>query len=171
MATELNLTSRSILAHIKELKECNVDFIVALRNDITKETLDLLQKYGVGCDLTGTVPGWWGGDGSNAGKFESRVPLEMYEKAAENGSHMACDYLGWLYMTGDMVPADTEKGLAYYRKAAELGNARSMMALGYAYLNGQGVEPDQAEALRWYEQAAMAGRADALQFIPKLKQE
>ena len=70
--------------HIKELKECNVDFIVALRNDITKETLDLLQKYGVGCDLTGTVPGWWGGDGSNAGKFESRVPLEMYEKAAEN---------------------------------------------------------------------------------------
>ncbi|MBP5168229.1 MAG: sel1 repeat family protein, partial [Oscillospiraceae bacterium] len=88
---------------------------------------------------------------------------------AEEGSSLACDYLGYLYMTGDMVPADPEKGLAYYRKAAELGNARSMMALGYAYLEGQGVEPDPGAALSWYEQAAVAGRADAVPIIERLK--
>ena len=82
---------------------------------------------------------------------------------------MACDYLGYQYMTGDMLPADTEKGLAYYRKAAELGNARSMMALGYAYLTGQGVEPDRDAAISWYEQAAVAGREDAVPIIARLK--
>ena len=77
------------------------------------------------------------------------------------GSHLATDYLGYLYMTGSMVPQDTQKALELYRKAAELGNPRSMYALGYAYQVGQGVEADFSEALKWYEKAALAGHETA----------
>ena len=84
-----------------------------------------------------------------------------YEKAAEAGSASACDYLGYLYMSGSLVTQDTEKGLIWYRKAAELGNARSMYALGYAYQSGQGVDANIDEALRWYEKAALAGSRNA----------
>ena len=103
-------------------------------------------------------------------RSDGLVTLSYYEKAAESGSTMACDYLGYLYMTGDLVPQDTEKGLEYYRKGAGLGNSRSMMALGYACLSGQGVSPDREEAARWYEMAALAGRTDALEILEKLRQ-
>jgi TPR repeat protein len=95
--------------------------------------------------------------------------LEYYEKAAENGSALANDYLGYLYLEGDLVPADAEKGLAYYRRAAELGNARSMMALGYAYQTGTLCPPDPEEAARWYEAAAAAGREDAAEALFRLQ--
>ena len=47
-----------------------------------------------------------------AGKGAERDPdaaVALYEKAADNGSPLACDYLGWLFMTGETVPADPEK--------------------------------------------------------------
>ena len=101
---------------------------------------------------------------------DTALALEYYEKAAEAGSNLACDYLGYQYMTGsDLISPDPGKGMDYYRKAAALGNSRSMVALGYAYQTGQGVEIDLAEAERWYEQAAIAGRADAVQALASLK--
>ncbi len=101
---------------------------------------------------------------------DTALALEYYEKAAEAGSNLACDYLGYQYMTGsDLISPDPGKGMDYYRKAAALGNSRSMVALGYAYQTGQGVEIDLAEAARWYEQAAIAGRTDAAQALASLK--
>ena len=73
------------------------------------------------------------------------------------GSASACDYVGYLYMTGTLVPQDVQLGLHWYEKAAGLGNPRSMYALGYAYQCGQTGEVNMAEALRWYERAALAG--------------
>jgi len=69
-------------AHVKDVKECGVDFIVSMQN--VKEHLDLLHKYGIGAIVNGVVPGWWGGDGSNAGKMAERNPLERYFEAAKN---------------------------------------------------------------------------------------
>ena len=45
-------------------------------------TSDLFDKYGVGAVVSGVVPGWWGGDGSNAGQMAERNPLPRYEEAA-----------------------------------------------------------------------------------------
>ncbi len=68
--------------HIKELAECGVEMVVCL-NPKSREILDLLEKYGVGCILTGYLPNWWGGDGSNAGTMSEKHPLSVYEKAAK----------------------------------------------------------------------------------------
>ena len=86
-----------------------------------------------------------------------KAPVWYYRQAAARNSAAACDYLGYLYMTGTMAGRDEALALHWYKKAAELGNARSMYALGYAYQCGQGVEINMEEALRWYEKAALAG--------------
>lgn len=67
-------------AHIKDLAECGVDFVICMEND--RPALDLFSKYGVGAIVSGVVPGWWGGDGDNAGKLSETNPISKYEEAA-----------------------------------------------------------------------------------------
>ncbi len=67
-------------AHIRDLAECGIDFVVCMGDD--RSALDLFEKYGVGAIVSGIVPGWWGGDGENAGKLEETNPPEKYESAA-----------------------------------------------------------------------------------------
>ena len=69
-------------AHIKEVADCGIDFIVCMDND--RPALDLFHKYGVGAIVSGIVPGWWGGDGDNAGKLAETNPMEKYEAAARS---------------------------------------------------------------------------------------
>lgn len=66
--------------HVSDLADCGIDFVVCMQDD--RKTLDLFQKYGVGAVITGTLPGWWGGEGDNAGTFERTHPMITYEKAA-----------------------------------------------------------------------------------------
>ena len=75
--------------HIKDLSECGIDMIVCLdRPD--KALLDLLEKYHVGCIVSGILPGWWGGDGTSAGTLNERNPLSLYiDKAKEFEDHPA----------------------------------------------------------------------------------
>ena len=67
--------------HIREAKECGIDFIVCMGDD--RDALDLFAQYGLGAVVSGVVPGWWGGDGDNAGLMAQRNPLERYTEAAE----------------------------------------------------------------------------------------
>ena len=67
-------------AHIKDLADCGIDFVICIDNDRT--ALDLFNKYGIGAIVTGVVPGWWGGDGHNAGGLQKAHPLAEYEAAA-----------------------------------------------------------------------------------------
>ncbi len=66
--------------HIRDLRDCGIDFVICLPDD--KPTLDLFAKYGVGAIVTGTVPGWWGGDGHNAGTMAEKNPLSRYDECA-----------------------------------------------------------------------------------------
>lgn len=68
-------------AHVRDLAECGIDFVIGLDND--RNTLDLFGKYGVGAVVSGVVPGWWGGDGANAGKMAETNPLSRYDEAAQ----------------------------------------------------------------------------------------
>ena len=71
--------------HIRELAECGIDFVVGVEEDI--HTLDLMQKYGIGAYVNGIVPGWWGGDGHDAGKMAKLRPLDLYSQNAHSFSH------------------------------------------------------------------------------------
>ena len=66
--------------HIREIAECGVDFIVCMGYD--RPVLDLFHKYGIGAIVSGILPGWWGGDGNNAGKLAEWNPMEKYVAAA-----------------------------------------------------------------------------------------
>ena len=67
-------------AHIRDLADCGIDFVICMEND--RPALDLFSKYGVGAIVSGIVPGWWGGDGDNAGKLSETNPISKYEEAA-----------------------------------------------------------------------------------------
>lgn len=67
--------------HVREIADCAIDFITCLRPE-KPGILDVFAKYGVGAIVSGVVPGWWGGNGDNAGKLAETNPLPKYEEAA-----------------------------------------------------------------------------------------
>ena len=67
--------------HVKELAECGIDMVVNMRYDTS--ALDLFYKYNIGAIVTGILPGWFGGDGSNAGTMSDTNPLKAYKAASE----------------------------------------------------------------------------------------
>ena len=67
--------------HVKDLKDCGIDFVVCAEND--KDALDLFSEYGVGAIVSGVVPSWWGGKTENAGKMHELNNLKLYVDAAE----------------------------------------------------------------------------------------
>ena len=89
----------------------------------------------------------------------SKIQLEMYRKAAEQGDAEAQCNLGELYANGTGVPQDYEQAVAWYREAAEAGNSQGQNALGVMYHNGTGVPQDYAQAVAWYRKAAEHGLA------------
>lgn len=62
-------------------KEAGIDIIIGAPNNT--EFLDLLQKYEMGAFLS-YLPGWWGGDGLNAGGYAAAVPSGTFDSYAEN---------------------------------------------------------------------------------------
>lgn len=64
--------------HVKDLKDCGIDFVVCMQND--RIVLDLFLKYGIGAIVEGVFPHWWGGNGENAGTMEKEIPLSVYDE-------------------------------------------------------------------------------------------
>lgn len=79
-AYTLNPEARSE-RHVREIAECGIDFMVCVPPD--RRMLDYFQKYGVGAVVNEVMPGWWGGDGQNAGQLRERNPVDGYIAAAE----------------------------------------------------------------------------------------
>ncbi|MCR5042053.1 MAG: hypothetical protein K6C36_08170 [Clostridia bacterium] len=111
--------------HIREIKECGIDFIVCMGDD--RPALDLFEKYGLGAVVSGIVPGWWGGDGENAGLLAERNPLERYGEAASGfRDHPAV----WGIDVGDEPSA---LDFPHYGKVTAL--TERLFANQFAYLN------------------------------------
>lgn len=111
--------------HIRELAQCGINFVIGVPND--KPVLDLFAKYGVGAIVSGVVPGWWGGDGDNAGTMEKTNPLSKYEEAAMSFTdHPAI----WGIDTGDEPSA---LDFPHYGKVIDFVNRKFPRQL--AYLN------------------------------------
>ena len=111
--------------HVKELAECGIDMVVNMRYDMN--TLDLFYKYHIGAIVTGILPGWFGGDGSNAGTMSERNPLEAYKAASEVfRDHPAI----WGIDTGD-----EPSGLDFTHYGRIFEHVREGFPNQFAYLN------------------------------------
>jgi len=92
-----------------------------------REALDLLEKYHVGAIVSGIYPGWWGGNGDNAGKMSQLNPLEKYrESAVKLERHPAI----WGVDTGDEPSA---LDFPYYDKVIRL--SKQLFPEYFPYLN------------------------------------
>ena len=113
-------------AHVKAIHDCGVDFIIGLPAK-DRATLDLFAKHGVGAIVNGVVPGWWGGNGENAGKMrEVNPPAKYAAGAAAFKDHPAI----WAIDIGDEPSA---LDFPYYGEIVrQLGKALPGMPL---YLN------------------------------------
>lgn len=86
---------------------------------------------------------------------ELEETIKWMKDIAEQGSSEAAQFLGNLYMSGELVPRDMEQARIWHEKGAELGNNASQTKLGYILQYGIGVKPDKERARKMYE-AAMA---------------
>ena len=112
-------------AHIKDLADCGINLVICMDDD--RATLDLLEKYHIGAIIDNAMPGWWGGDGTNAGTMEQTNPFDTYVKAAENfQDHPAI----WGVSTGDEPSA---MDFTYYGKIIDF--AEKNYKNQFAYLN------------------------------------
>jgi len=55
--------------HIKDMKECNIDFVIGIENN--KRILDLLQQYDIKAIINKVVPYSFGSNGQNKGSLET----------------------------------------------------------------------------------------------------
>jgi hypothetical protein len=112
--------------HVKEIAECSIDFITCLNAEVPG-ILDAFEKYGVGAILSGILPGWWGGDGDDAGKLAETNPITKYEEAAAKFvDHPAV----WGLDAGDEPSA---LDFPYYGRVIDTVN--SLFPHQFAYLN------------------------------------
>lgn len=60
--------------------------------------------------------------------------IDYIEQAAKNGSEEAAYIAGTLYIQGEKVPEDKEKGIEYLREAADAGYEKAAEALSHVYV-------------------------------------
>ena len=67
-------------AHMRDIRECGVDFIVGYVDIRDRSTLDLFAKHGIGMVGKGVGKFWWGGNGSEAGMMRKKCPRGDFER-------------------------------------------------------------------------------------------
>lgn len=106
------------------LKEANIDFIIGA--PYNTDVLDLCLKYEVGAFLS-YLPGWYGGDGSNAGGYVNAVPSGTFNSYAENFvDHPAI----WAVDVGDEPSA-----LDFPHYGVMIDEAKALFPNQFVYLN------------------------------------
>ena len=94
-------------------------------------------------------------------KSEQEHSIEILEKSAQEGNTQAQTAVGLMYLTGQVVDQDTEKGRQWLEKAADQGDITAQYNLGLIYLEGIGVEKDLKQAADWLKRAAKKGHLEA----------
>ena len=88
--------------------------------------------------------------------------VELYRRAASQGSLKAMHNLARLLERGEGVEANQAEAVQWFRKAASEGQSpQSMCSLATLLLKGQGVKKDVPEALEWYRRSAALGEAES----------
>lgn len=111
--------------HIKDLKNCGIDLVFGMNCD--KAALDLFHKHGVGAVVAGVVPGWFGGNGDNAGTMCHTNTKEMYIE----GINAFNDHPAIIGI--DMGDEPSSADFPYYGQVAAL--VRELLPDKFLYLN------------------------------------
>jgi TPR repeat protein len=69
--------------------------------------------------------------------------------------------LGFMYLQGRGVPANTKEAAKLFRKAARTGDATAQYNLGLLYYLGSGVKQDSGVAAKLFRAAAAGGSREA----------
>lgn len=88
--------------------------------------------------------------------------IAKIQKAADKKFPKAMIALGGLYLVGDKIEPDHEKGFSLIREAAEMKDPDGMFALAGCYKSGLGTKIDLQKAEYWKKQAVNAGSQAAI---------
>lgn len=95
---------------------------------------------------------------------ERTAGVEWIRHAAQANLALAQVRLGWMYLTGAVVPQSTSRALKWLRRAANRGAPAAQLALASFYSAGALVPVDKAQAYYWYLIAAKPVRSDVTIF-------
>lgn len=87
-------------------------------------------------------------------KTEIDSALAWLTKSAEQENEFAQYRLGKLYLSGELIPVDTEKALKWLSLSADQGNQFAQYTLGKAYYSGSIGVKDIQKAVRLLEEAS-----------------
>ncbi len=110
---------------IKDLSESGIDLVFGVDND--REMLDLFYKYGVNAVVAGIVPGWFGGNGDNAGTMAVTNKREAYI----NGINAFIDHPAIVGIDAGDEPSSVD--FPYYGQMIEL--MKELAPSKFPYLN------------------------------------
>jgi TPR repeat protein len=97
--------------------------------------------------------------------------IHWYTRAADQQiPHAACR-LGDLHAEGRGVARDRALAIYFYRIDASGGCVRARSRLGVLLSEGGEVEPDLVEATQWLILAAEAGNPDAIELLPRIREQ
>ena len=92
-----------------------------------------------------------------------KLSVEELQPLAKGGDAEAQGVLAPMYMLGEGVPQDQQKGIELFRLSAAQGNSEFQWLLGATYLLGKGVPQDYQEAVKWIRKAAEQGDEDCVE--------
>ncbi|MET1411520.1 tetratricopeptide repeat protein [Roseibium sp. HPY-6] len=99
------------------------------------------------------------------GEVNYEKAFEHYSKAADLGSGISLNNLGWMFENGLYVGQDYAQAASLYRASINAGDTGALVALGLLYRNGTGVIQDFQEANRLFQEAigrgSSGGKANA----------
>ena len=96
---------------------------------------------------------------------KTKDAIKFIQGLADNGDSDAAYYLGKMYLEGDVVKKNADKGVMLLQKAADLGNTKAMMEIarsGYIYAKD---EAEREKVFEWFHKAALKGNAEAEMII------
>lgn len=88
--------------------------------------------------------------------------IELLQKDAEGGNVKTQCLLGTMYVDGNGVKKDYQKGMEWLLKAAQQNDATAQSKIGIMYHNGIGVKKDLKSCVEWNEKAIKNGSCAAM---------
>lgn len=84
--------------------------------------------------------------------------VETERKECDGGNANACNNLGLMYLWGDGIETDSEKGVSYVQRACDSGSALACSNLAGWYFSGsEGLEKDPKKAVALVQKACDGG--------------
>jgi hypothetical protein len=99
------------------------------------------------------------------GPLEDRSPVNVYERACEQGWMSGCEALGFAHLNGQGTPRAADRALREFDKACAGGLATACSNAGLMVENGDGVPRDSARALAYLKRACELGFAEGCRWL------